>query len=125
MIVVALGLVLSWMLAVRTMPALNERFGCVLHDAGRASRGELYFALAIAGLLLLAYGFLPVYRKLNVYTLSEYLSRRYDDRCRVLYAVLMIFALVVIQIVPGFYIGSRSLNILLAEDTAAAAEIPE
>lgn len=74
---------------------------------------------AIAGLLLLAYGFLPVYRKLNVYTLSEYLSRRYDDRCRVLYAALMIFILVVIQIVPGFYIGSRSLNILLAEDTAA------
>jgi len=80
---------------------------------------------AIAGLLLLAYGFLPVYRKLNVYTLSEYLSRRYDDRCRVLYAALMIFILVVIQIVPGFYIGSRSLNILLAEDTAITATAPD
>ena len=79
---------------------------------------------AVAGLLLLAYGFLPVYRKLNVYTLSEYLSRRYDDRCRVLYAVIMIFTLVVIQIVPGFYIGSRSLNILLAEDTATTATAP-
>lgn len=80
---------------------------------------------AIAGLLLLAYGFLPVYRKLNIYTLSEYLSRRYDDRCRVLYAALMIFILVVIQIVPGFYIGSRSLNILLAEDTAITATAPD
>ena len=80
---------------------------------------------AIAGLLLLAYGFLPVYRKLNVYTLSEYLSRRYDDRCRVLYAILMVFALVVIQIVPGFYIGSRSLNILLAEDTTTASGAPD
>jgi len=79
---------------------------------------------AIAGLLLLAYGFLPVYRKLNVYTLSEYLSRRYDDRCRVLYAALMIFILVVIQIVPGFYIGSRALNILLAEDTAKTTTAP-
>jgi SSS family solute:Na+ symporter len=80
---------------------------------------------AIAGLLLLAYGFLPVYRKLNVYTLSEYLSRRYDDRCRVLYALVMIFTLVVIQIVPGFYIGSRSLNILLADDTMAIAAAPD
>ena len=39
---------------------------------------------AIAGLLMLCYFFLPVYRKLNVYTLSDYLSRRYDDRSRVL-----------------------------------------
>ena len=54
MIVLALGLVLLWMLAVRTIPVLKVRFGCVLHDAGRVSRGELYFALAIAGLLLLA-----------------------------------------------------------------------
>ena len=36
---------------------------------------------AIAGLLLLCYGFLPVYRKLNVYTLSEYLGRRYNESC--------------------------------------------
>ena len=53
MVFLALGLVLSWMLAARTIPVLKHRFGCVLHDAGRDSRGELYFALAIAGLLLL------------------------------------------------------------------------
>ena len=68
---------------------------------------------AIAGLLLLCYGFLPMYRKLNLYTLSQYLSQRYDDRCRVCYAVIMVVVMVVIQMVPGFYIGSRSLNILL------------
>ena len=68
---------------------------------------------AIAGLLLLCYGFLPVYRKLNLYTLSQYLGRRYDDRSRVAYALIMIVVMVIIQMVPGFYIGSRSLNILL------------
>ena len=68
---------------------------------------------AIAGLLLLCYGFLPVYRKLNLYTLSQYLGRRYDDRSRILYALIMIVVMVIIQMVPGFYIGSRSLNILL------------
>jgi solute:Na+ symporter, SSS family len=68
---------------------------------------------AIAGLLLLCYGFLPVYRKLNLYTLSQYLGRRYDDRSRVSYALIMIVVMVIIQMVPGFYIGSRSLIILL------------
>jgi len=68
---------------------------------------------AIAGLLLLCYGFLPIYRKLNLYTLSQYLGQRYDDRSRILYALIMVVVMVIIQMVPGFYIGSRSLNILL------------
>jgi len=76
---------------------------------------------AIFGLLLLCYGFLPVYRKLGVYTLSEYLSRRYDDANRVAYAVIMLAVIVVIQMVPGFYIGSRSLNILIREGENAKA----
>ena len=68
---------------------------------------------AIAGLLLLCYGFLPVYRKLNLYTLSQYLSQRYGEGSRILYALIMVVVMVIIQMVPGFYIGSRSLNILL------------
>lgn len=68
---------------------------------------------AIAGLLLMCYAFLPIYRRLNVYTLSEYLERRYNDSCRLIYAIIMVVIIVVIQLVPGFYIGSRSLNILL------------
>ncbi len=68
---------------------------------------------AIAGLLMLCYGFLPVYRKLNIYTLSEYLTKRYGDSSRVLYAVIMLTIMVVIMMVPGFYIGSRTINILI------------
>ena len=75
---------------------------------------------AIFGLLLLCYGFLPVYRKLNLYTLSEYMSKRYDDRSRVAYAVIMVVVILVIQMVPGFYIGSRSLNILVQDGQTAA-----
>ncbi len=74
---------------------------------------------AIAGLMLLCYGFLPVYRKLRVYTLSEYLARRYDERSRVLYAVAMLFIMVFVQMVPGFYIGSRSMNLLLGGTSLA------
>lgn len=52
MVIAALGLSLLWMLAVRRVPLLYKRFGCVLHDVDRFSHGELYYALAIAGLLL-------------------------------------------------------------------------
>ena len=76
---------------------------------------------AIAGLLILCYLLLPVYRKLNIYTLSEYLGRRYDDRSRVAYSVIMISIIVFVMTVPAFYIGSRSINYLLQGDTGQAA----
>lgn len=76
---------------------------------------------AIAGLLLLCYGFLPVYRKMNVFTLSEYLGKRYDDRSRVSFAIIMVVIMVVVQMVPGFYFGSRSVNRLLQGDTGSKA----
>ncbi|MFP6766317.1 MAG: sodium/solute symporter, partial [Planctomycetaceae bacterium] len=68
---------------------------------------------AILGLMVLCYGFLPVYRKLGIYTLSEYLGKRYDDRSRVSYAVIMVIIMAVVQMVPGLYIGSRTICTLL------------
>ena len=74
---------------------------------------QAHFELgAIAALMLLAYGFLPVYRQLGVYTLSGYLSRRYDARSRTLYTVILLLVAVV-QLTAAFYIGSRSLGLLL------------
>ena len=52
MVLGALGLSVLWMVGVRRVPSLAQRFGCVLHDVERTSYGELYYALAIAGLLL-------------------------------------------------------------------------
>jgi len=70
---------------------------------------------AIAGLTLLCYGFLPVYRKLNLYTLSEYLEQRYDHRSRLSYATIMIIIMALIQLVPGLYIGARSMCVLAGD----------
>ena len=71
---------------------------------------------AILGLMVLCFGFLPVYRKLKVYTLSEYLGRRYDDRSRVAYAIIMVIIMAVVQMVPGLYIGARTICTLLGGD---------
>ena len=53
MIIAALGLAVSWFLAVRRIPVLQRHFGSVLHEVSRTSRGEIYFALSVGGLLLL------------------------------------------------------------------------
>ena len=57
-VIAAFALVSAWLLAVRTVPSLQRRFGCVL-NAGRLSYGELYFSLSVAGLLLMS-GSVPV-----------------------------------------------------------------
>ena len=77
---------------------------------------------AIAGLMLLCYGFLPVYRALNVYTLSEYLGRRYDERSRLLYAVISVLVMVVVLMVPALYIGARTTCILLGGEFVTQVE---
>jgi SSS family solute:Na+ symporter len=71
---------------------------------------------AILGLMVLCYGFLPVYRRLGVYTLSQYLGARYDDRSRFAYAIIMLVIMVGVQMVPGLYIGSRTICELLGDD---------
>ena len=71
---------------------------------------------AIFGLMVLCYGFLPVYRKLNVFTLSEYLRRRYDERSQVAYAIIMVIIMAFVQMVPGLYIGARSVCVLMGGD---------
>jgi phytol kinase len=52
MVAGGLLLALGWMTAVRHLPGLQRYFGSVLHDCGRHSMGEVYFALSIAGLIL-------------------------------------------------------------------------
>lgn len=78
---------------------------------------------AIAGLMVLCYGFLPVYRKLNVFTLSEYLRRRYDERSQISYAVIMVIIMAVVQMVPGLYIGARSVCVLLGGDAVQQVNV--
>jgi len=56
MIVASIGLVVAWLLAVRRSAFLRHYFGSVLHGVRRTSLGDVYFAFAIGGLLLLTQG---------------------------------------------------------------------
>ncbi len=70
-----------------------------------------YEVWAIPAILVLVYVFIPIYRKRQFFTLSQFLESRYNAQTRLVYTVLMI-AFIMIQLVGGFYIGSRTLGIL-------------
>ncbi|MDX2302437.1 MAG: sodium/solute symporter [Microscillaceae bacterium] len=70
-----------------------------------------YELLPVAAILLLCYVFLPTYRRLKVFTLSQFLEYRYNEHARLVYTILMIL-LILVQLVAGFYIGSRTLLFL-------------
>ncbi len=68
---------------------------------------------AIFGLLMLCYFFLPFYRQMGVYTLSEYLGRRFDDRSRLLYSITNM-AFLLIQMVGTLILGALTVETLLS-----------
>ena len=72
-----------------------------------------YEVWAVPAVLVLAYIFVPIYRKRSFFTLSEFLEQRYNSYARLAY-VIVIFAFILGQLVAGFYIGSRILGLLFA-----------
>ncbi len=68
---------------------------------------------AIFGLLMLCYFFMPFYRQMGVYTLSEYLGQRFDDRSRLLYSITNM-AFLLIQMVGTLILGALTLETLLS-----------
>ncbi len=70
-----------------------------------------YEVWAIIAILVLVYVFIPIYRKRNFFTLSQFLEKRYNSHTRLTYMIVMI-AFIMIQLVGGFYIGSRTLGLL-------------
>jgi solute:Na+ symporter, SSS family len=71
-----------------------------------------YEIISVVGILALCYVFIPVYRSIQIYTISEYLERRFSTRCRLAYSLLTI-ALTFIFLFFTIYFGARSLAVLL------------
>ena len=68
---------------------------------------------AIFGLLMLCYFFLPFYRRMGLYTLSEYLGRRFDERSRLVYSITNM-AFLLIQMVATMILGALTIATLTA-----------
>lgn len=63
----------------------------------------IFFALVLVG----------VVRNSQVYTIAEYLSRRYDERVKVLYSAFIIFLIVFIDMAGSLYAGGILLTEIL------------
>lgn len=70
-----------------------------------------YEILAVFPILLLVFVFVPLYRRLNLFTLSQFLEKRFGERVRLLYAGFMLL-LILVQLVGQFYIGARAIALL-------------
>jgi solute:Na+ symporter, SSS family len=75
---------------------------------------------AIFGLLMLCYFFLPFYRRMGLYTLSEYLGRRFDDRSRLVYSITNM-AFLLIQMVGTMILGALTIATLTADSQYAVS----
>lgn len=75
---------------------------------------------AIFGLMMLCYFFLPFYRRMGLFTLSEYLGRRFDDRSRLVYSITNM-AFLLIQMVGTMILGGLTIATLTADSPYAVS----
>ena len=71
-----------------------------------------YEWLATVILVFFAIFFLPFYLKSKVYTMPEFLERRYDRRSRYYFSFIMIIGNVLIDTAAGLYVGTIVLKLM-------------
>ena len=67
--------------------------------------------LAIFAILAMAFILVPLYRKVKIFTVSEFLEIRFNSTVRLTYSIMVILLLLV-QMVASFYIGARAIALL-------------
>lgn len=70
-----------------------------------------YEILAVFAILLLAYIFIPIYRSMKIFTLSQFLEKRFGEHSRLVYAILMLL-MILVQLIANFYIGARAISLI-------------
>ena len=74
-----------------------------------------YEWFAVVVLIFFAIFFLPFYLKSGVYTMPEFLQRRYDKRSRYYFSFITIIGNVLVDTAAGLYVGSIVLKLLFPE----------
>lgn len=115
------GRALPWWLVGFSLIASNIS---TEHFVGMAGRGfELGMAIAsyewmaAVTLVVVALVFLPRFLAAGIFTIPEYLERRYDVRTRTLMAVYMLVAYVLVALATVLYSGALALETVFAIST--------
>jgi SSS family solute:Na+ symporter len=108
---------LSWWMIGGSIIAANISSHHLVGAMGAAySRGFVAITLEWGAILIgfnaLLWIFLPFYIRNGFYTVPEYLEKRYGNATRVLYAILILFTYVFVEIGAVLYLGGLSLHAL-------------
>lgn len=114
---------LTWWIIGGSMIAANISTHHFIGMSGRAV--EVGLAIAsfewMAALALVLYGkfFLPYYLKTRITTMPEFLERRFNDKVRLVYAVISLIGYIVIELAVVLYTGSLAIHSLFGLPIAA------
>lgn len=108
---------LPWWMIGGSIIAANISSHHLVGAMGAAySRGFVAITLEWGAILIgfnaLLWIFLPFYIRNGFYTIPEYLEKRYGNATRVLYAILILFTYVFVEIGAVLYLGGLSLHAL-------------
>jgi len=113
------GRSLTWPLIGFSLFASNISSSTLIGLAGEAYQTGIavynYEWMAAVILVFFVIFFLPFYLKTRIYTLPEYLERRYDQRSRYYMSGLTIIANILIETAAALYAGSLVVNLILPE----------
>lgn len=110
---------MTWPIVGISLFAANIGSNTLIGLSSSAYQGNVsvynYEWMAAVVLVFFAVFFLPFYLRSKVYTMPEYLERRYDSRSRYLFAVVMIIGNVIIDMASGLYAGNLIIKIIFPE----------
>lgn len=113
------GRSMTWPIVGIALFAANISSSTLVGLTGSAYSGNThvynYEWLASVVLVFFAIFFLPFYLRSKVYTMPEFLERRYDQRSRYYFSFITIIGNVLIDTAAGLYVGSIVLQLIFPE----------
>ncbi len=111
---------LAWWLIGFSLIAANISAEQFIGMSGNASS---YIGLAVASyewiaalsLVIVAFLFLPKFLRAGIYTIPEYLERRYNKSARTIMSLMMVIMLVIVNFTAVTYAGAKYFAVLFAE----------
>jgi SSS family solute:Na+ symporter len=110
------GRSLTWWLVGFSLFASNVSSSTLLGLSSAAYSSGIavynYEWMAVVVLIVFIVFFLPFYLKSGVFTMPEFLERRFDGRSRMIFAGLLLFMNIIIDTAAGLYAGALVIQIL-------------
>lgn len=110
------GRTMTWPIVGIALFAANISSSTLVGLAGDAYKTNIhvynYEWFAVVVLIFFAIFFLPFYLKSGVYTMPEFLERRYDSRSRYYFSFITIVGNVMVDTAAGLYVGNIVLQLI-------------